>query len=72
MDHYDPYSEPLFINSREVARRIGMDPSTITRAAQRGGLTIGEHTVRPIKVNRRVMWPTVSINAALNYALTAA
>lgn len=46
----------LFISERELARELGVHPSTLTRLAQQGKLP-----VQPVYVGHRRVYPRVAV-----------
>lgn len=48
--------ERLFISERELARQLGVHPSTLTRLSQRGELPI-----QPVYVGHRRVYPRAAV-----------
>lgn len=55
-DHTASSDERLFISERELARELGVHPSTLTRLAQQGKLP-----VQPVYVGHRRVYPRAAV-----------
>lgn len=57
---------PMTLSTEEVARLVGASRGACWAAARdEGGLVIGDQIIRPIKVGRRLRWPTQPLLHAL-------
>jgi len=55
-DHIASSDDRLFISERELARELGVHPSTLTRLAQQGQLP-----VQPVYVGHRRVYPRAAV-----------